>query len=102
MRSSDWSSDVCSSDLFDSLGPDARSVDVSAALNALAAVDETERGAVYTRPEVVAAILDLCGYTADRPLHQLCLLEPSFGGGDFLLPALDRLDRKSTRLNSSH
>src|SRR3546814_10305825 len=63
--------------LFDSLGPDARSVEVSAALNALAAVDETERGAVYTRPEVVAAILDLCGYTADRPLHQLCLLEPS-------------------------
>lgn len=77
--------------LFDSLGPAARPLDVSAALDTLAAADEGDRGAVYTRPEVVAAILDLCGYTADKPLHQLRLLEPSFGSGDFLLPALDRL-----------
>jgi hypothetical protein len=77
--------------LFDSLGPHARAADVSAALDALAAVEETERGAVFTRPEVVSTILDLAGYTVDRPLHRLRLLEPSFGEGDFLLPALDRL-----------
>ncbi|MEF9977983.1 MAG: Eco57I restriction-modification methylase domain-containing protein [Thermomonas sp.] len=77
--------------LFDSLGPNARAADVSAALDALAAVEESERGAVFTRPEVVAAILDLAGYTVDRPLQRMRLLEPSFGEGDFLLPALDRL-----------
>lgn len=77
--------------LFDSLGPNARAAEVSAALDALAAVEESERGAVFTRPEVVAAILDLAGYTVDRPLQRMRLLEPSFGEGDFLLPALDRL-----------
>jgi hypothetical protein len=33
----------------------------------------------------------LVGYSADRPLHSLRLLEPSFGGGDFLLAAVKRL-----------
>lgn len=50
-----------------------------------------ERGAVFTRREVVEFILDLCDYTVEQPLHQLRLLEPSFGNGDFLLPAVDRL-----------
>lgn len=50
-----------------------------------------ERGAVFTRREVVEFILDLVGYTEDQPLHELRLLEPSFGEGDFLLPAVDRL-----------
>jgi hypothetical protein len=77
--------------LFDALGPEFRAPDVSAALACLAGESETERGAVFTRPEVAAAILDLSGYTADRPLHRLRLLEPSFGGGDFLLLAVDRL-----------
>ncbi len=49
------------------------------------------RGAVFTRREIVEFLLDLCGYRADRPLHKLKLLEPSFGGGDFLLPAIERL-----------
>jgi hypothetical protein len=40
---------------------------------------------------VVDFILDLVGYTSDRPLHRLKLLEPSFGNGDFLLPAIERL-----------
>ncbi|PWV63179.1 Eco57I restriction-modification methylase domain-containing protein [Plasticicumulans acidivorans] len=51
------------------------------------------RGAVFTRPEVVDFILDLAGYTADRALHEQRLLEPSCGGGDFLLPSIDRLLR---------
>lgn len=50
-----------------------------------------ERGAVFTRREVVDFILDLVGYTPDRPLWRSSLLEPSFGSGDFLLPALSRL-----------
>ncbi|OGB06826.1 MAG: modification methylase PaeR7I [Burkholderiales bacterium RIFCSPHIGHO2_12_FULL_69_20] len=49
------------------------------------------RGAIFTRREVVDFILDLTGYTSDRPLHKLRLLEPSFGDGDFLFPAIDRL-----------
>ncbi|CAM5216521.1 hypothetical protein CDEF62S_00174 [Castellaniella defragrans] len=50
-----------------------------------------ERGAIFTRREVVEFILDLVGYTEDQPLHEFRLLEPSFGEGDFLLPAIDRL-----------
>ncbi|MEO8128581.1 MAG: Eco57I restriction-modification methylase domain-containing protein [Bryobacteraceae bacterium] len=51
----------------------------------------TERGAIFTRREVVDFVLDLAGYTVDRPLHELRLLEPSFGHGNFLLPAVGRL-----------
>lgn len=49
------------------------------------------RGAIYTRREVVDFMLDLAGYTANRPLHRMRLLEPSFGGGEFLLAAAERL-----------
>lgn len=49
------------------------------------------RGAIFTRSEVVDFILDLAGYTEDQPLHEKRLLEPSFGGGDFLLPIIQRL-----------
>ena len=50
-----------------------------------------ERGAIFTRRVVVDFILDLIGYTADIDLHETSLLEPSFGDGDFLLPAIERL-----------
>lgn len=46
---------------------------------------------VFTWREVVAFVLDLAGYTTDRPLHHRRLLEPAFGDGDFLLPAVERL-----------
>ena len=49
------------------------------------------RGAVFTRREVVDFILDLSGYTADKPLHRAKILEPSMGHGDFLAPVIDRL-----------
>ncbi|MAD35388.1 MAG: modification methylase PaeR7I [Tistrella sp.] len=52
-----------------------------------------ERGAIFTRREVVDFILDLTGYTDDKPLHTQRLLEPSFGNGDFLLAAVERLLR---------
>ena len=64
---------------------------VTAAVDAMASAGIEERGAIFTRREVVDFILDLSGYTADRPLHRLRLLEPSCGHGDFLLPAIDRL-----------
>ena len=50
-----------------------------------------ERGAIFTKREVVGFILDLAGYTADRPVHRHRVLEPSFGNGDFLLPLVSRL-----------
>lgn len=50
-----------------------------------------ERGAIFTRREVVDFVLDLAGYTPNRPLARMRLLEPSLGHGDFLLPAIDRL-----------
>jgi len=53
--------------------------------------DADRRGAVFTRKEVVEFILDLVGYCEDQPLHRMRLLEPSFGGGDFLFPAVERL-----------
>lgn len=71
--------------------PPARAPTLQRALATLASEDATERGAIFTRDEVVDAMLDLSEYTADRPLHRLRLLEPSFGAGDFLLPAVRRL-----------
>lgn len=65
---------------------------ITAAVETLAnAGTVDERGAIFTHREVVNFILDLTGYTSDQPLYQRRLLEPSFGGGDFLLPAIERL-----------
>jgi Eco57I restriction-modification methylase/TaqI-like C-terminal specificity domain len=65
---------------------------VIAAIEQLATdVGTTSRGAIFTRREVVDFILDLAGYTTDQPLHQMRFLEPAFGAGDFLLPAIERL-----------
>ena len=65
---------------------------ITAAVNQLANSGGTEeRGAIFTRREVVEFILDLCSYNAKQPLYRRRLLEPSFGNGDFLLPAIDRL-----------
>lgn len=52
-----------------------------------------ERGAVFTRREVVNFILDLAGYVEAAPLAEARLLEPAAGHGDFLLPAIGRLVR---------
>lgn len=56
-----------------------------------------ERGAIYTKREVVDFILELTGYTEEAPLADYRLLEPSFGDGDFLLPAIDRLLKSAAR-----
>lgn len=48
-------------------------------------------GQVFTRRWVVEALLDLAGYTTDRPLESMRLVEPSVGDGAFLGPILQRL-----------
>ena len=48
-------------------------------------------GEVFTRRWVVEVLLDLTGYTTDRDLGGLHLLEPSCGSGAFLGPAVERL-----------
>lgn len=70
----------------------ARSLAVVAALDSLSkSVGEQRLGAIFTRAEVVDFILNLVGYSANQPLHKKRILEPSFGGGDFLLPIVRRL-----------
>lgn len=64
---------------------------VESAIALAAEATTQERGAIYTRREVVDFILDLAGYKADKPLHHMRFLEPASGGGDFLLPVIDRL-----------
>lgn len=49
------------------------------------------RGETFTRREVVDFILDLAGYSPKKPIYKYRLLEPSFGRGDFLIPAIRRL-----------
>lgn len=69
-----------------------RSPKVIAAVKKLALESTSEsRGAVFTRQEVVEFILDLTGFREGQELHKKRLMEPSFGGGDFLLPAINRL-----------
>ncbi|RMS22842.1 Type IIS restriction enzyme Eco57I [Pseudomonas savastanoi] len=65
---------------------------LSGAVEALASRGGLEElGAFYTRPEVVDFMLDLCGYTDNAPLHEYRVLEPSCGGGSFLIPVVERL-----------
>ena len=66
-------------------------VDLSEAVEELASANKEERGAVFTRREVVDFMLDLARYTPDQPLCEFRVLEPSFGGGDFLVPIAERL-----------
>ena len=72
---------------------------VEYALKALSVGGIEERGAVFTRREVVEFILDLFGYTSDKALYKQRLLEPSFGAGDFLLIVVERLIKAWERHN---
>ena len=61
------------------------------AVERLGASGTENRGAIFTRREVVDFILDLVNYTQDEPLDERRVLEPSFGEGDFLVPVVYRL-----------
>ncbi len=54
-------------------------------------------GVVLTKPHIVNMILDLAGYSENRDLANLRLLEPSCGTGAFLIPAARRLVRSARR-----
>lgn len=54
-------------------------------------------GVVLTKPHIVELILDLAGYTTDRDLSSMALLEPACGHGAFLIPAVDRLLESAIR-----
>ena len=71
---------------FDGLCPVTEAVERLASASGV-----EERGAIYTKREVVDFILDLVGYEADKPLTKYRILEPSFGDGDFIHPIIDRL-----------
>ena len=75
---------------------------VEDALESLAAADIEERGAIFTRCEVVEFILDLLRYTHDRALYKRRVLEPSFGEGDFLLIVVERLLKAWMRHDDRH
>jgi adenine-specific DNA-methyltransferase len=60
-----------------------------------------EHGAVFTRRWVVELILDLAGYTADRPLDRLRAIEPACGHGAFLAPMAARLSETCMRSGKS-
>lgn len=57
----------------------------------LVAPMDVEYGEVFTRRWVVDAMLDLVGYTPDRNLSELRVVEPSIGSGAFFLPLVERL-----------
>lgn len=64
---------------------------VEDALKDLASAGIEERGAIFTKREVVEFILDLLRYSPEKALYKRRLLEPSFGEGDFLLIVIERL-----------
>lgn len=57
----------------------------------MADASETDRGAVFTKKEVVEFILDLSGYSKRKKLYLKRILEPSFGHGEFLAAIVGRL-----------
>src|SRR3546814_4536123 len=105
MRISDWSSDVCSSDLHEAgrlLGSAERCAvvvlhgDVARQQQALAGAALTGATAVRKRhPAIESGVEDgrLAGFDGERPLANGELRQRSFSLAE---------DRKSTRLNSSH
>src|SRR3546814_2348070 len=102
MRISDWSSDVCSSDLVDIVFANEEEVcslydaaDFDAALQAVrahcevAALTRSEKGAVIVAGDAVHVV-------DAAPVEAVI---DTTGAGDLFAAGLDR---KSTRLNSSH
>src|SRR3546814_9465611 len=115
MRISDWSSDVCSSDLYcaptaddrDTWAPSMQHIALEGRCYVLSACQHITRGAfpadfecaLGDEPDVV---LMRGGSVIVSPHGQL-LAGPDFSGETILYADIDlEEDRKSTRLNSSH
>lgn len=58
-----------------------------------------DHGEVFTRRWVAELILDLAGYTPDRDLGAMLVIEPACGTGAFVIPIAERL-RESARLHN--
>ncbi len=54
-------------------------------------------GDVFTNREVVEFMLDLVGYTEDRNLSGVRIIEPSCGEGEFILEILRRLRESANK-----
>src|SRR3546814_4773586 len=111
MRISDWSSDVCSSDLF-CLDKETPSFDSLCAVERFAVnVLRAEQHALSVRFSTAGAdkwdTVDHDLWAGGLPVLRGCLAsfacrrEALYEGGDHVI-IVGRVDRKSTRLNSSH
>lgn len=56
-----------------------------------------QHGDVFTKPCVVCYMLDLVGYTSDRDLSHVSIMEPSCGEGEFIIEIIRRLAASATR-----
>lgn len=63
----------------------------------IALPQEVEHGAIFTKRWVVELVLDLAGYTSDRPLGEMTAIEPACGDGAFLVPMVERLAKACKR-----
>ncbi|GHO52701.1 N-6 DNA methylase [Ktedonobacter robiniae] len=59
--------------------------------SSLAPTERKTRGHFSTPPRLVEQILDACGFSPERNLTQLRVLDPACGGGNFLTAVLHRL-----------
>jgi hypothetical protein len=53
--------------------------------------ERKRRGHFSTPPQLIEKILDACGYTAEKDLAHLRVLDPACGSGNFLISATRRL-----------
>ncbi|MBI5513489.1 MAG: Eco57I restriction-modification methylase domain-containing protein [Deltaproteobacteria bacterium] len=60
--------------------------------------DGETHGVVLTKRHVVEFMLDLAGYTVERDLTRLTLLEPACGHGAFVVAAVERLLEAAARV----
>ena len=64
-------------------------------------LERKKRGHFSTPPQLVAKILNACGYTPDNDLSQIRVLDPACGSGNFLIEAARRLQAFSIRADLS-
>ena len=60
------------------------------------------RGHFSTPPQLVERILDACGYTTDKQLARIRVLDPACGSGNFLAGVASRLLASTQRAGLSH
>lgn len=56
-----------------------------------------QHGDVFTKPCVVDYMLDMVGYTPDKDLSMISIMEPSCGEGEFIVSIIERLAESASR-----